>query len=278
MSNSGENMEQRSSDGGEKATLNRVLELFKELRRNSEWAQLHLETTMTGELTVNLSVRCSGAISSSGVRKPRTGGGVASARTNRTSPSRTRRNYRRRQEFLSRKNSTEKASASNIRVDETRSRDIMDPEIVDNPEVAAVDTPAEECIWRQNEADDSDTSSGKGTLLENEDGSETVRVKIHGEFLVNESLVNPETVFESKECFEEIRDDFLQYYKIEITSLEFLSSEPCNLGCRFGENCPTVTSVKMKMKPGMNKFPDNELTFGEMKTLRVAFPSLGFIS
>ena len=52
----------------------------------------------------------------------------------------------------------------------------MDLEIVDNPEVTAVDTPAEECIWRQNEVDDSDTSSGKGTLLENEDGSETVRV------------------------------------------------------------------------------------------------------
>ena len=94
---------------------------------------------------------------------------------------------------------------------------------------------------------------------------------------MNESLVNPETVFESKECFKEIRDDFREYYKIEITSLEFLSSEPCNLGCRFGENCPTVTSVKMKRNPGMNEFPDNELTFGEMKTLRVVFPCLGFI-
>merc|ERR1712218_217582 len=99
-------MEQHS--GGENATLDRVLDFFKELRRNSEWAQLHLETTVTGDLAVNLSVRCPAAVSSSGAGMPRTEGERVSSRTTRISPSRARRNQRRRQEFLLRKNSSEK--------------------------------------------------------------------------------------------------------------------------------------------------------------------------
>ena len=114
----------------------------------------------------------------------------------------------------------------------------------------------------------SDTSSGEKNLLANED---IIMVKIHGEFLVNEVSANPKTVFESKECFDEMRNDFLDYYKVEIEEIEFLSSESCNT------SCPTE-SVKMKMKRGVNHFPDNQFTFGEMKTFRVVFPSLGLIS
>ena len=79
-----------------------------------------------------------------------------------------------------------------------------------------------------------------------------------------------------------MQNDFLDYYKVEIEAIEFLSSESCNISCPtgFGESCSTVTSVKMKMKMkrGVNHFPDNEFTFGEMKTFRVVFPSLGIIS
>ena len=105
-------------------------------------------------------------------------------------------------------------------------------------------------------------------------------VKIHGDFLVNEVSVNPKTVFESTECLDEMRKDFVDYYKVEIEAIECLSSESCNNSCPmgFGESCSTVTSVKMKMKRGVNHFPDNKFTFGEMKTFRVVFPSLGLIS
>ena len=107
-------MEQQNGDtGGENATLDRVLNFFKELRRNSEWAQLHLETTVTGDLAVNLSVRCPAAVSSSGA-------------------------------------------------------------------------------------------------------------------------VNPRYVFQSTECLEEMRNDFLDYYKVEIEAIEFLSSESCNNSCQTG--------------------------------------------
>ena len=97
---------------------------------------------------------------------------------------------------------------------------------------------------------------------------------------MNDVSVNPKTVFESKECFDEMRNDFLEYYKVQIEAIEFLSSEPCNNNCPtgFGESCSTVTSVKMKIKRGVNHFPDNQFTFGEMKTFRVVFPSLGLIS
>ena len=270
-------MEQHS--GGENATLDRVLDFFKELRRNSEWAQLHLETTVTGDLAVNLSVRCPAAVSSSGVRMPRTGG-VASPRTTRTSPSRARRNLKRRQEFLSRKKNTESRNAELGEAMETGSRDNMDLEIVANPQETADDKPAEEteqageCIWRQNGINSSGTSTGDETLLENKESSDKVMVKIHGEF-----SVNPETVFKSQECFDELRDDFLDYYKVELTEFDFLSSEPCNTSCPtgFGESCSTVTTVTMKMKPG-SKFPDNEFAFSDMKTFRVAFPCVGLIS
>ena len=154
----------------------------------------------------------------------------------------------------------------------------MDLDIVDNRQETDCDTPAEEeCVWRQNEPMNGDTSSGEETLLDNED---IVMAKIHGEFLVNDVSVDPKTVFESKECFDEMRNDFLDYYKIQIEAMEFLSSESCNKSCPtgFGESCSTVTTVKMKMKQGVNHFPDNEFTFGEMKTFRVVFPSLGIIS
>ena len=164
----------------------------------------------------------------------------------------------------------------------TGSRDNMDLEIVANPQETIVERTAEdneECVWRQNDSMNSDTSSGEETLgiLDNED---IIMVKIHGEFLMNEVLVNPKTVFESKECFDEMRNDFLDYYKVEIEAIQFLSSESCNISCptEFGESCSTVTSVKMKMKPGANHLPDNQFTFGEMKTFRVVFPSLGLIS
>ena len=152
--------------------------------------------------------------------------------------------------------------------------------MVENRQETDGDTPAEddeECVWRQNDSMNSDTSSGEKNLLANED---IIMVKIHGEFLVNEVSVNPKTVFESKECFDEMRNDFLDYYKVEIEEIEFLSSESCNTSCptEFGGSCSTVTSVKMKMKRGVNHFPDNQFTFGEMKTFRVVFPSLGLIS
>ena len=280
-------MEQQTGDsGGENATLNRVLDFFKELRRNSEWAHLHLETTVTGDLAVNLSVRCSAAVSSSGAGMPRTGGERVSSRTTRISPSRARRNYRRRLEFLDRKNSAEKPEERNVTVTdealpettETGSRDIMDLDMVENLQETDGDSPAEEeCVWRQNEPTNGDTSSGEETLLDNED---IVMAKIHGVFLVNDVPVDPKTVFELKECFDEMRNDFLDYYKVQIEAMEFLSSESCNNSCPtgLGESCSTVTSVKMKMKRGVNHFPDNEFTFGEMKTFRVVFPSLGIIS
>ena len=154
-------MEQQTGDnGGEKATLDRVLDFFKELRKNSEWAQLHLETTVTGDLAVNLSVRCPAAVSSSGAGMPRTGGGRTSSRTRTTriSPSRARRNQRRRQEFLLRKNSAEKPEERNStandevqpeRIETEGSRDIMDPDMVEKLQETDGDTPAEdkeECV------------------------------------------------------------------------------------------------------------------------------------
>ena len=101
---------------------------------------------MTGDLAVNLSVRCPAAVSSSGAGMPRTGGGRTSSRTRTTriSPSRARRNYRRRLEFLDRKNSAEKPEERNVTVEdealpettETGSRDIMDLDMVENLEEA----------------------------------------------------------------------------------------------------------------------------------------------
>ena len=112
--------QQTGNSGGENATLNQVLDFFKELRRNSEWAQLHLETTVTGDLAVNLSVRCPAAVSSSGAGMPRTGGGITSSRTRMTriSPLRSRRNYRRGLEFLVRKNSAEMPEERNVTVED----------------------------------------------------------------------------------------------------------------------------------------------------------------
>ena len=244
---------------------------------------------MTGELAVNLSVRCSGATRSSGDGTPRTGGGRTASRTTRTSPSRARRNFRRRQEFLSRKANVETVESRNVRQEvailetvETESRDDMDQEDMvddtDKPQETADDSSTEtvepgECIWRQNDTSISDTSSGIKTVLENEDDSKTVIVEIHGEF-----SVKPEIVFKSEECFNEIRNDFLDFYKVDITALNYLSSEPCNSRCRFGNSCSTVTSVKMTMKPGVTKFPDDEFTFGELvKSFRVAYPAFGSI-
>ena len=90
--------------------------------------------------------------------------------------------------------------------------------------------------------------------------------------------MNPETVFQSQESLKEIHDDSLDYYKVDIVALEFLSCEPCNMSCRFGKSCSTVTTVIMKMKQGASKFPDNEFSFCDLKTFSVAFPSLGLIT
>ena len=171
-----------------------------------------------------------------------------------------------------------------VNVDETRqetidtvSREIMDQVMVE--EDTAGDTPVEatvpeECIWRQNITinDSESDTSGIETVLENEASACKVMATIHGEF-----SVNPETVCKSKECFDEMHDDFLEEYKVEITDLKFVSSEQCNMRCRFGKSCSTVTSVEMTMKKGENKFPNNEFTFGDIKSFNVAFPAFASV-
>ena len=57
----------------------------------------------------------------------------------------------------------------------------------------------------------------------------------------------------------------------DIKSSEYLYNEPCNSKCRFDESCSTVTSLKMSVKPGLNKLPDNKFTFDDIKTFWVEY-------
>ena len=50
---------------------------------------------------------------------------------------------------------------------------------------------------------------------------------------------------------EEIFDLFMKWNSLN-TCLEFSSGEHCNMSRRFGETCPAVATVTMKMKQGMN--------------------------
>ena len=52
---------------------------------------------------------------------------------------------------------------------------------------------------------------------------------------------------------------------------EYLYSERCNFRCRFGEPCSTMTYLKMSVKPGLNKLPDDKSTFDDIKTVRVEY-------
>ena len=84
-------MEEPNEDN---TTLNWVFGLFQDFRRERQWAKLHLETTVTGILTVNLSVQCSPATAT-------TGGGKDLPR--RKTPSRLRRNAARREAWIKRR-------------------------------------------------------------------------------------------------------------------------------------------------------------------------------
>ena len=80
--------------------VDEVIGIFWNSRRAGLWCQLSLETSVAGNLTTHLSVQHSPGHRAKGI--PRTGG-PATSRVVRMSPSRTRRNFRRRQEFLSKK-------------------------------------------------------------------------------------------------------------------------------------------------------------------------------
>ena len=77
-----------------------VIGIFWNSRRAGPWCQLSQETSVAENLTTHLSVQHSPGDRAEGI--PRTGG-LATSRVVRMSPSRARRNFRRRQEFLSKK-------------------------------------------------------------------------------------------------------------------------------------------------------------------------------
>ena len=147
--------------------------------------------------------------------------------------------------FVSRETIAEKADVRKedevvIETVETRPCYYTDQEVVavDNQEKSSAQEPGE-CIWRQSDVDISDTSTGIQNVLENED---EISGEIHGKiFSKSDGSVN------------EIRKVFLEFYKMDIKSSEYLYSEHCNSKCRFGESCSTVTSLKVSVKPGLNK-------------------------
>ena len=232
-------MEQQNGDtGGENATLDRVLNFFKELRRNSEWAQLHLETTVTGDLAVNLSVRCPAAVSSSGAGMPRTGGGVASSRTTRISPSRARRNYRRRLEFLDRKNSAEKPEERNVTVEdealpettETGSRDIMDLDTVENLEETDDDTSAETRTVIGATAADQDNIVKTGASLEERNKETMVELDVTANQMEKPEVRSVSLWMKSKDIKKEEIIECLKNYDILETDFYFCTRDGYFLG------------------------------------------------
>ena len=127
---------------------------------------------------------------------PRTGG-VASSRTTWTSPSRARRNYRRRQEFLSRKNSAERENRNAELGEEmeTGSRDNMDLERETNNEevnenlnegsgqdvssqpIADIIVREEECTWEVGVEPPSPGSALQNTSIDSESENKDVTDK-----------------------------------------------------------------------------------------------------
>ena len=236
-------MEQHS--GGENATLDRVLDLFKELRRNSEWAHLHLETTVTGDLAVNLSVRRPAAVSSSGAGMPRTGGGRTSSRTQMTriSLSRARRNYRRRLEFLDRKNSAEKPEERNVTVTdealpettETGSRDIMDLDMVENLEEADTvetddDTSAETRTVIGATAADRDNIVKTGASLEERNKETMVELDVTANQMEKPEVRSVSLWMKSKDIKKEEIIECLKSYEILETDFYFCTRDGYFLG------------------------------------------------
>ena len=83
--------------------VDEVISIFWNSRRAGLWCQLSLETSVAGNLTTHLSVQHSPGDRAKGI--PRTGG-LATSRVVWMSPSHVRCNFRRQQEFLSKKRET----------------------------------------------------------------------------------------------------------------------------------------------------------------------------
>ena len=103
-----------TNDEKDKILFNGLAEIFWSSRRAGKWCRLSLETTRTGEFITHLSVKHSS--DTGGL--PGTGRKTTS-RPSRSTPSRVRRNFQRRQEFLAKKEAEAAAASSTESVNDT---------------------------------------------------------------------------------------------------------------------------------------------------------------
>jgi hypothetical protein len=117
-------------------------------------------------------------------------------------------------------------------------------------------------IWKQ-------VDTNFGTEAISEETLETVTVEIHGEF-----SVPPDSVFQSKECLNEVKGLFLDNYSIDIHSINFISSECCTTIC----SCTTRNIFEIQFKSANStKFPD-DFDFGVGRTFTVSYPYSGLVT